>query len=390
MKAIVWNGKRDVRVENVSDPTIIHPHDAVVRVTTTAICGSDLHLYHGFIPGMRAGDILGHEFMGEIVAAGSACERVKVGDRVLVMCGISCGRCWFCKHEQYSACDNSNPAGSQALLEQAYGHAGGAVFGYSHLYGGYSGGQAEYVRVPFADVGCVHVPPELDDEQVILLTDVFPTGYMAAENCKIQPGDAVAVFGVGPVGQLAIMSAQLLGAERVIAIDAVPERLAMAAQQGAIIIDENHGDVLARLADLTGGRGPDAVIDAVGLEAHGSGVMAGYDRAKHAVRLASDRPTALRMAILACRKGGIVSVPGVYGGLVDKFPIGAAFGKGLHLEMGQTHFHRYGKPLLDRVRAREVDPSFIITHRVKLDDIPAAYQMFSDKRDGCVKVIAKL
>jgi threonine dehydrogenase-like Zn-dependent dehydrogenase len=386
MKAVVWHGKRDLRVETVADPQIIHPHDAVVRVTTTAICGSDLHLYHGFVPGMRAGDILGHEFMGEIVAAGSACERIKVGDRVLVMCAIACGRCWFCKHELYAGCDNSNPADSRMLLELAYGHAGGALFGYSHLYGGYSGGQAEYVRVPFADVGCLHVPPDVDDEQAILLTDVFPTGYMAAEACRIQLGDAVAVFGAGPVGQLAIASAQLLGAERVIAIDAVPERLAMAAQQGAVIIDEAHGDVLARLSELTGGRGPDAVIDAVGMEAHGSG----YDRVKQAVGLETDRPTALRKAILACRKGGIVSVPGAYGGVIDKFPIGAAFAKGLQLTMGQTHFHRYGRPLLDRVRAREVDPSFVITHRVALDDIPAAYRMFSDKRDGCVKVIAKL
>jgi threonine dehydrogenase-like Zn-dependent dehydrogenase len=390
VKAVVWHGKRDLRVETVSDPTIIRPHDAVVRVTTTAICGSDLHLYHGFVPAMKPGDILGHEFMGEIVAAGSACERVKVGDRVFVMCGISCGRCWFCKHELYSACDNSNPADSQVILELGYGHAGGALFGYSHLYGGYSGGQAEYVRVPFADVGCVHVPAELTDDQVILLTDVFPTGYMAAENCKIQPGDTVAVFGAGPVGQLAIKSAQLHGADRVIAIDAVPERLAMAAQQGAIIVDETHGDVLARLTELTGGRGPDSVIDAVGLEAHGSGALAAYDRAKQAIRLETDRPTALRMAVMACRKGGTVSIPGVYGGTIDKFPIGAAFAKGLHFAMGQTHFHRYGKPLLERVRAREVDPSFVITHRVKLDDIPMAYKMFAEKRDGCVKVVARL
>jgi threonine dehydrogenase-like Zn-dependent dehydrogenase len=390
MKAVVWHGKRDLRIETVSDPTIIHPQDAVVRVTTTAICGSDLHLYHGFIPGMKSGDILGHEFIGEIVAAGSACQHIKVGDRVLVMCAISCGRCWFCKHELYAACDNSNPAGSKAMLEVGYGHAGCALFGYSHLYGGYSGGQAEYVRVPFADVGCLHIPPEIDDDQAILLTDVFPTGYMAAESCQIQPGDAIAVFGAGPVGQLAITSAQLLGAERVIAIDAVPARLAMAAQQGAVIIDETHGDVLARLAELTGGRGPDAVIDAVGMEAHGTGALASYDRAKQAVRLETDRPTALRLAILACRKGGIVSVPGAYGGLIDKFPIGAAFAKGLHLVMGQTHFHRYGKPLLDLIRARQVDPSFIITHRVSLDDIPAAYKMFSEKRDGCVKVIARM
>ncbi len=384
MKAVVWHGKRDVRVESVHEPQLINPHDAIVRVTSTAVCGSDLHLYNGFIPGMRAGDILGHEFMGEIVALGRACEKLFVGERVIVMCAISCGRCWFCRHELYSCCDNSNPADGRAAVELAYGHAGGAVFGYSHLYGGYAGGQAEYVRVPFADVGCIPVPPELTDEQVLLLTDVFPTGYMAAENCRIQPGDTIAVFGAGPVGQMAIASALLFGADKVIAVDSVKARLAMAAQQGAVVVDENHGAVLERLAEMTGGRGPDAVIDAVGFEAHGSA----YDRVKQAMGRQTDRGTALRMAIMACRKGGTVSVPGVYGGVLDKFPIGAAFGKGLHFEMGQTHFHRYGKPLLERVRAREIDPSFVITHRVRLDELPSAYAMFAAKRDGCVKVIA--
>jgi len=388
VKAVVWHGKRDLRVEHVPDPSIINPHDAIVRVTSTAICGSDLHLYNGYIPGMKPGDILGHELMGEIVATGPATTSVAVGDRVIVMCGIACGRCWFCKHELYSACDNTNPAGSQAALETLYGHAGGALFGYSHLYGGYSGGQAEYVRVPFADVGCVKVPRELSDEQVLLLTDIFPTGYMAAENCKIQLGDTIAVFGAGAVGQLAIKSAFLLGAERVISIDAVSERLAMAAQQGAIVVDERHGDVLARIEELTGGRGPDAVIDAVGLEAHGTGVQGVYDKVKQAVRLETDRASALRSAIMTCRKGGIVSIPGVYGGFIDRFPIGAAFAKGLTLTMGQTHFHRYAKPLLAKVQAGEVDPSFVITHRVALDDVPAAYATFAAKDAGCIKVVA--
>jgi threonine dehydrogenase-like Zn-dependent dehydrogenase len=386
MRAVVWNGKRDMRVETVADPTIVNPHDALLKVTSTAICGSDLHLYNGYIPGMRSGDIMGHEFVGEVMAVGRACERVKAGDRVLVMCGISCGRCWYCKHDLFSACDNANPASSMAALEIAYGHAGGALFGYSHLYGGYAGGQAEYVRVPFADVGCVPIPPDLPDEKVLFLTDIFPTGYMAAENCRIGRGDTIAVFGAGPVGQFAIRSAFMLGADRVVAIDSVPERLALAADGGAIPIDDSRCDVLERLHELTGGRGPDACIDAVGLEAHGSV----YDRAKQAVRAQIDRPTALRLAIMACRKGGTVSIPGVYGGFVDKFPLGAAFGKGLHLAMGQTHFHRYGRALLERVIAGEIDPSFVITHRVGLDDLPRMYDVFDRKADGCIKVVARL
>jgi threonine dehydrogenase-like Zn-dependent dehydrogenase len=369
MKALTWHGKRDVRIERVADPEIVNPHDAIVRVTATAICGSDLHLYNGYIPTMHSGDILGHEFMGEVVETGRACERVQRRDRVLVMCGISCGRCWFCKHDLFSACENTNPPRSHAALELAHGHSGGALFGYSHLYGGYAGGQAEYVRVPFADVGCIHAPPELADEQVLFLGDIVPTGYMAAENCHIEPGDTVAVFGAGPVGQFAIKSAFLFGADRVIAIDTVPERLAMAAQQGAILVDERHGDILGRLHDLTGGRGPDACIDAVGMETH--------------------RPPVLHTAITACRKGGTVSIAGAYGGTVDKFPLGAAFAKGLRFATGQTHFHRYGRALLDRVRAGEIDPSFVITHRVKLDELPKAYAMFDAKRDGCIKVVAR-
>jgi threonine dehydrogenase-like Zn-dependent dehydrogenase len=388
MKAAVWYGKQDVRVEHVREPELVNPHDAIVRVTLTSICGSDLHLYNGYLPGMRPGDVIGHEFMGEIVAVGKACDHVRVGDRVVVMCAIACGRCWFCKHELTSACDNTNPSASHVALELMYGHAGSALFGYSHLYGGYAGGQAEYVRVPFADIGCLPVPADLSDEQALFLGDIFPTGFMAADNCRVLPGDTIAVFGAGPVGQFAIRSAILLGAERVISIDSVPERLAMAAEGGAIVVDETHGDVQRRVDDLTGGRGPDACIDAVGMEAHGNGLANVYDRVKHALMLETDRPTALRSAILAARKGGIISIAGVYGGFVDRFPLGAAFGKGLRFEMGQTQFHKYAPPLLHRVMTRQIDPSFVITHRVSFDDLPRAYQMFNAKRDGCIKVVA--
>ncbi|MGE0869955.1 MAG: zinc-dependent alcohol dehydrogenase [Kofleriaceae bacterium] len=388
MRALVWHGKHDVRIETVPDPGIVNPHDAVVRVTSTAICGSDLHLYNGMIPAMRPGDILGHEFMGEVVDVGAACERVKRGDRVVVSCSIACGRCWFCRETMFAACDNSNPATSQAMLELAYGHAGAALFGYSHLYGGYAGGQAEYVRVPFADVGCHVMPAKLSDERVLFLGDIFPTGYQAAEQCGIEPGDTIAVFGCGPVGQFAIRSALLLGAERVIAIDTIPERLVLASEAGAAVIDERHGDMQARLLDLTGGRGPDHCIDAVGLEAHGTGVIAALDKVKQATKLAVDRPSALRSAIYACRKGGTVSIPGVYGGFVDKFPMGAAFAKGLTLRMGQTHFHRYVDQLLALIVEDKIDPSFVITHRVTLADLPEAYRMFSERADGCIKVVA--
>jgi len=385
MKAAVFRGKHDIRIEDVPAPVLINPHDAIVKVTLSAICGSDLHLYNGFMPGMKSGDILGHEFMGEIVEAGRGCEKVKAGDRVVVMCSIACGRCWFCKRAQPAACDNTNPSASAAALEVMYGHAGSALFGYSHLYGGYPGGQAEYVRVPFADVGCLHVPSDLDDEQALFLGDIFPTGFMAAENCGIEPGDTIAVFGCGPVGQFAIRSAFLLGAERVLAIDSVPERLAMAAESGAIELDEDHGELIRRIDDLTGGRGPDACIDAVGMEAHGST----YDRMKQALRLESDRTSALRTAIHVVRKGGTVSIPGVYGGFVDKFPLGAAFGKGLRFEMGQTQFHTYAPRLLERVQRRELDPSFVITHRMTLDELPRGYELFNSKRGGCIKVVAR-
>ena len=390
MRAVVWHGRRDVRLADVPDPGVVTPHDAIVRVTTTAICGSDLHLYNGYIPGMRRGDVLGHEFMGEVVATGQACEKIRAGDRVVVMCSIACGRCWFCKRDRTSLCDNSNPAPNRLAIELAHGHAGAALFGYSHLFGGYAGGQAEYVRVPFADVGCLPVPPALSDEQALFLGDILPTGYAAAEHCQIEPGDTVAVFGCGPVGQLAIRSALVLGAERVLAIDRVPERLALAAEAGAIGIDETHGLLRERLDELTGGRGPDACIDAVGMEAHGSGAIEAYDRVKQALRLETDRPSALRTAILACRKGGIVSIAGVYGGFVDKFPMGAAFTKGLRFAMGQTDFHSYAPRLLERVLAGELDPTAVITHRVALADLPEAYRMFDEKTDGCVKVVARV
>jgi threonine dehydrogenase-like Zn-dependent dehydrogenase len=386
VKALCWHGKGDVRVETVPDPTILNPRDAIIKVTATAICGSDLHLYNGFIPTMRPGDILGHEFMGEVVEVGSANTRLKPGDRVVVPFTIACGRCFFCRRQMWSACDNSNP--NAWMAESLYGFSGSGLFGYSHMMGGYAGGQAQYVRVPFADVGPIKVPSSLSDEQVLFLSDIFPTGYMAAENCNIQPGDTIAVWGCGPVGLFAIRSAFMLGASRVIAIDREPKRLALAAWHGkAETINYEKDDVFEKLRDMTGGMGPDACIDAVGLEAHGTSLDAWYDRAKVSMYLATDRPVALRQAIRACRKGGTVSIPGVYGGFLDKVPFGAAFGKGLTLKMGQTHVHKYLPVLLDRIERGDIDPSFVITHRLGLDDGPDAYQMFRDKRHGCVKVV---
>jgi len=388
MRAVCWEGKRDLRCERVSDPELLNPRDAIVRVTLAAICGSDLHLYGGFIPGMKPGDVLGHEFMGEIVEAGSEVKNLRVGQKVVVPFNIACGRCWYCKEGLWSLCDNSNPAASASMVDATYGHSCGGLFGYTHLFGGYSGGQSEYVRVPFADVGCLPVDG-LHDEQVLFLGDIFPTGWMAAENCHIRPGDTIGVFGCGPVGQFAIQSAYLLGADRVIAIDSVPERLAMARDRGrAEVVDERQGEVLAQLAELTGGRGPDACIDAVGLEAH-DGVAGVYDQAKQAVIAQSDRPTALRMALLACRKGGTVSIPGVYGGMVDKIPFGAAFGKGLTFRMGQTHTHKYMRPLLQLIEDGAIDPSFVITHRATLESAPEMYRTFAEKEDGCIKVVLR-
>jgi threonine dehydrogenase-like Zn-dependent dehydrogenase len=388
MRAVCWYGKHDVRVLNAPDPKILNPHDAIVKVTLTAICGSDLHLYNGVIPEMEEGDILGHEFMGEVVELGQEVRLLRVGDRVVVPFAIACGGCFFCRKQLWSLCDNTNP--NARTIEKLYGFSGSGLFGYSHLYGGYAGGQAEYVRVPFADVGPIKIPEGMPDEQVLFLSDIFPTGYMAAENCGIQPGDTVAVWGCGPVGQLAIKSAYLLGAERVIAIDQVPERLRLAQKQGrAETLDFSQVDVFEQLKEMTGGRGPDACIDAVGLEAHGTAPDALYDRAKTALYLGTDHAHVLRQTINACRKGGTVSIPGVYGGYLDKVPVGAAFGKGLTLRLGQTHVHRYLAPLLDRIQKGELDPSFIITHRFPLEDAPYAYRLFQQKQEGCIKVVLK-
>jgi len=388
MKALCWHGNNDVRVDNVPDPKILNPRDAIVKITSTAICGSDLHIYDGFIPTMEPGDILGHEFMGEVVEVGTAVKNVKIGDRVVVPFTISCGSCGFCNRDLWSLCDNSNP--NAGMAEKMYGYSPAGLFGYSHLFGGYAGGQAEYARVPFADVGLFKIPDGLTDEQVLFLTDIFPTGYMAAENCNIKPGDIVAIWGCGPVGQFAIKSAFLLGAERVIAIDRVPERLQMAKEQcGAEVLNYEEVEVGDALKEMTGGRGPDACIDAVGMEAHGTDAMAIYDKAKQALRLETDRPTALRQILVACGKGGHVSIPGVYGGILDKVPMGAAFNKGLTLKMGQTHVHRYLKTLLEHIQNGKIDPSFVITHKMSLEDAPKGYEIFKHKKDNCIKIVLK-
>jgi threonine dehydrogenase-like Zn-dependent dehydrogenase len=389
MRAVCWWGKTDVRVVDVPDPKIVNPHDAIVRVTLTAICGSDLHLYDGYVPTMMRGDILGHEFMGEVVAVGSAVRNLKEGDRVIVPFPIACGRCWFCQKKLFSLCDNTNP--NAWMVEALMGFAGAGIFGYSHMYGGYAGGQAEYVRVPFADVGPQKIPDSVSDEQALFLTDILPTGYMAAENCDIEAGDTVAVWGAGPVGQFAAASAKLLGAERVIVLDRFPERLRMAQDnwQAEILNYEDVDDVFDAMKQLTGGRGPDKCIDAVGMEAHGGTVDAIYDKVKQVMRVQFDRAHSLRQALHCCRKGGTVSIPGVYAGFIDKVPFGTAFGKGLTLKMGQTHVHRYTQPLLDRIVRGEIDPSVIITHRMNLSDAPEMYRTFRDKQDDCIKVVMR-
>jgi threonine dehydrogenase-like Zn-dependent dehydrogenase len=387
MRATCWHGKHDMRVENVPDPTIMNQRDAIVRITSTAICGSDLHLYNGFIPTMKRGDIMGHEFMGEVVDIGRDVNNLKVGDRVVVPFPIACGNCGACQAQAYSLCENSNP--NAWMAEKLLGHSPAGIFGYSHMMGGFAGGQAEYARVPFADVGPLKVPGGLTDEQALFLSDVLPTGYMAAEMCDITPGDTIAVWGCGPVGQFAIASAKLLGAERIIAIDRVPERLAMAANKAGATDTINYEDqgVLETLKELTGGVGPDACIDAVGTEAHAPGIMYAYDRFKQALMLESDRPIALREAIMACSNGGTVSVIGVYGGFIDKFPMGSFMNRSLTMKTGQCHVQRYMKPLLARIENGEIDPSFIITHRMSLDDAPEGYAMFDKKQDDCVKVV---
>lgn len=389
MKANCWCGVGDVQVMDVPDPEIINPRDCIVKITSTAICGSDLHLYDGYVPTMQKGDVLGHEFMGEIVETGPKVKNLKVGDRVVVPFPIACGNCYFCDRKMFSLCENSNP--NAAIAEKMWGHSPCGIFGYSHMTGGYAGGQAEFARVPFADVGPIKIEGDLTDEQVLFLSDIFPTGYMAAEQCNIQPGDTIAVWGCGPVGQFTIKSAWLLGAGRVIAIDEIPERLQMAKDEGgAETINRLEVDsVLEVLKEMTGGRGPDATIDAVGMEASGHSLFGTYDRIKQALRMETDRPGALRECIMACRNGGTVSVPGVYGGFVDKMPLGSIMNRSLTIKTGQTHVHRYLRPLLERIKKGEIDPSFVITHTMPLTDAAEGYKMFRDHEDECIKIVLK-
>jgi threonine dehydrogenase-like Zn-dependent dehydrogenase len=387
MKAVCWMGKSKVETLTVADPQLLNPHDAIIKITRTAICGSDLHLYDGFIPTMEAGDVLGHEFMGIVEEIGKDVTNLRRGDRVVVPFTIACGNCLFCKKKIWSACDNSNP--NAPLMEAAYGYSGSGLFGYSHMMGGYAGGQAQFARVPFANVGPLKIESDLPDEKVLFLSDIFPTGYMAAENAQIQPGDTVAVWGCGPVGQFAIASAFMLGAARVIAIDRLPERLEMARSLGAIIVDYSEEDVsvLTALKDLTGSIGPDACIDAVGLEAHSAQLQGTYDKIKVALLMETDRPSVLRQAIQAVRKGGMLSIPGVYGGLLDKVPFGAAFGKGITMKMGQTNMHTYMKPLLERIEKGQIDPSCIISHRITLEQAPEMYKVWRDKKENVTKIV---
>jgi threonine dehydrogenase-like Zn-dependent dehydrogenase len=391
MRANVWNGRDSVEVTDVPDPSILNERDAIVKISSTAICGSDLHLYDGYIPTMKHGDILGHEFMGEVVEKGKGVGNLEVGDRVVVPFPIACGDCWACRHELYSVCENSNP--NAGLAEKMFGHSTAGIFGYSHLTGGYAGGQAEYARVPFADVGPLKIEDDVTDDQALFLSDVFPTGYFGADLCDIEGGETIAVFGAGPVGLFAMASAVLMGAERVIAIDQYDYRLQMAANKAGAtdVIDfSNDPDIVEQLKELTGGRGPDAVIDAVGMEAaHGHGGLHALERAKQASRSETDRGHALRDAILACRPGGIVSVMGVYGGLMDKFPSGAFMNKGLQLRTGQCHVQKYLKPLYEHIRDGDIDPSFIITHKLDLEEASNAFETFKHKQDECVKVVLK-
>src|SRR4051812_43350221 len=387
MKALCWMGIEKLSVEEVPDPKILNPRDAIIRITSTCICGSDLHLYDGYMPTLEQGDILGHEFMGEVVEVGPGIDRqkLKVGDRVVVPFTISCGKCFFCLQELWSLCDNTNP--NAWMAEKLMGYSPSGLFGYTHMMGGYAGGQAQYARVPFADVGPLKIPSGLRDDQVVFLSDIFPTGYMGAENCNIKQGDTVAIWGCGPVGQFAIRSAFMFGAGRVIAIDRVPERLQLAQAGGAETLNFEEVEVLDALRDMTGNRGPDSCMDAVGMEAWGHGAMFLYDRAKQALRLEQDRVTVLRQCIQACKKGGTVSVPGVYTGWDDKIPLGAFMNKGLILKTGQTHMMRYMKPLLERIERAEIDPSFVVSHRLPIGSAPDAYRMFREKNDSCTKVV---
>lgn len=388
MRALTWHGKKDVRVDTVEDPEIINPRDAIIRITSTAICGSDLHLYNGLIPTLMPGDVLGHEFMGEVVDAGPK-SGLKNGQRVVVPFVIACGTCFHCGKQQYSACDNSNPVDKADISETLYGHQMSGLFGYSHMTGGYAGGQAEYVRVPFSDVGPVLVPDGLDDDDVLFLSDVLPTGWMAAENCEIEEGDTVAVWGCGPVGLFAVQSALIMGADTVIAIDHHPHRLELARSLGAKVINFKDVHVHEALLEMTGGIGPDAVIDAVGMESHGFSIDNIYDSVKHAMMMVTDRPHALRDALRACRKGGTVSVPGVYGGLVDKFPIGALMQKGLTIKTGQTHVQKYLPKLLGMIEDGKIDTTFLISHKMSLEDAPEGYRMFLEDQDTTTKVVLK-
>jgi threonine dehydrogenase-like Zn-dependent dehydrogenase len=390
MKAVCWQGKQKMSVEHVPDPRILAPHDCIVKITSTAICGSDLHLYNNWVAGMREGDILGHEFMGEVVEVGGEVKSLAVGDRVVVPFPIACGHCWYCKQGVVSACDNTNP--NAHMLEAMYGFTGSGIFGYSHLYGGYAGGQAEYARVPFADVGPLKVPDDLSDEQVLFLSDILPTGYQAAERGDIKAGDVVAVWGAGPVGQFCIQSALLMGAERVIAIDRIPARLSMAlgvSKATDVLNYEETDDLVELLKQMTGGRGPDVAIDAVGMEAHGTDLLALMDRAKQRIHLQMDRPNALRQVIQAVRKGGTVSIIGVYAGFEDKFPVGAIFAKGLTIRAGQCDVHKYLPRLLRHVQAGDFDPTGVITHRMSLGEADHAYQIFNEKTESCVKCVLK-
>jgi threonine dehydrogenase-like Zn-dependent dehydrogenase len=385
MKATTWHGTKDVRVEEVPEPSIVLPTDVIIEVTASAICGSDLHIYDGLVPTMKKGDILGHEFAGRVVQVGSAIEKLKVGDRIVVPFTIACGECVFCKAGKTAICLKSNP--EHEKQEAAIGYRTSGLFGYSHMYGGFSGGQAQMARVPYGDVGGFVIPDELSDEQVLFLSDIFPTGYMAAENCDIQPGQTVAVWGCGPVGQFAIRSAFLLGATQVIAIDRVPERLKLAAQAGAITLDYTKVKVLDSIKDLTGGLGPDACIDAVGMEAHGTTPDALLDNVLQAAKLESDRPHVLREIFQVCKNGGTVSIPGVYVGIVHNFPFGIAFAKGLTMKMGQTHVHRYLQPLLELIQNKKIDPTFVISHRIGIDEVPDAYKTFVEKEDNAIKYV---
>jgi len=390
VKALCWMGVNDLQVNTVADPRIVNPHDAILKVRLTTTCGSDLHLLGGYVPTMREGDVIGHEYMGEVVEVAPETTRLQVGDRVVVPSFIGCGRCWYCEHDEWSLCDNTHP--KPELSEPVLGYPTAGIPGYSHAFGGYAGSHAEYIRVPHADVNCFKIPEGVTDEQALFLSDAVPTGYMGADFCNIQPGDTVAVWGCGPVGQFAIRSAKLLGAEQVVAIDdrgRVPERLKMAEDGGAITIDMRDEYVYDKLLSLTGGRGPDACIDAVGMEAHGFTADAFLDKVKAAVMLATDRPHALRQAINCCRKGGTVSVPGVYGGFVDKLPFGAAMQKGLQFRMGQTHVHKYVPILTKLIEEGKIDPSFVITHKMPLSEAPHGYQIFRDKQDGCIKIVLK-